>query len=150
GGHGGHGHEPQPEATHATPGDPHAVHDSPPLMLVPMMILAVGALFVGIIVEPFTHWFSHLIERTPFIGEIHEEKFNPLVPALGSLMALGGIFVAWWMYARQPGIAPRLATQFQGFYQASLNKFYFDELYDACVVKPLAGFAEFCRIIDQY
>ena len=44
----------------------------------------------------------------------------------------------------------QLTARMQGLYQLSLNKFYFDELYSAFVVKPLLGMAEFCRIIDLY
>ena len=65
-------------------------------------------------------------------------------------MALGGIFMAWWIYVKQPGLSARLATSMQGLYQLSLNKFYFDELYSFFLVQPLVGLAEFCRLIDLY
>ncbi len=39
----------------------HHAHESPPVMTLPLMVLAVGALFVGIVVEPFTHWFSDFL-----------------------------------------------------------------------------------------
>src|SRR3977135_2836976 len=54
------------------------------------------------------------------------------------------------MYARQVGVAGRLAARFQGLYQLSVHKFHLDELYDALFVKPLEGFAEFSRIFDLY
>src|SRR5882672_2220227 len=47
----------------------HHAHESPSIMTVPLMVLAVGALFVGAIAEPFTHWFSHFLEATPSLKE---------------------------------------------------------------------------------
>ena len=44
----------------------------------------------------------------------------------------------------------KVSPQLQALYQASLNKFEVDELYDSLIVRPLAGFAEFCRLFDQY
>ena len=41
----------------------HHAHESPPVMLVPLVILALGAVFAGIIVEPLTHWFSGLLNE---------------------------------------------------------------------------------------
>jgi proton-translocating NADH-quinone oxidoreductase chain L len=128
----------------------HHAHESPPVMTIPLVILAVGAVGVGIVVEPFTHWFSGFLMRTPFVGEAAEAGFNWGVMALSSIVALAGIAVAWWMYVRQPGSAGRLAGHIQALYQLSLNKFHLDELYDFFIVQPLAGFARFCRIIDLY
>ena len=65
-------------------------------------------------------------------------------------MALGGIFAAWWIYVRQPGLSVRLAGRVPALYQLSLNKFYFDELYSFFIVQPIIGLAEFCRVIDLY
>ena len=75
-------------------------------------------------------------------------KYIPL--ASGTLMALGGIFAAWWIYVRQPGLSVRLAARVPALYQLSLNKFYFDELYSFFIVQPIIGLAEFCRAIDLY
>jgi NADH-quinone oxidoreductase subunit L len=128
----------------------HHAHESPPVMTVPLMILAVGAVGIGIIIEPFTHWFSHLMTRTPLLGELHEHHMNLALMLGSSLFALGGIGVAWWMYVSQPGLPERWARGVVGLYQLSLNKFHFDELYDTLIVQSAVGFAAFCRMIDQY
>jgi NADH-quinone oxidoreductase subunit L len=133
----------------------HHAHESPSVMTVPLMILAVGAVGAGIIVEPFTHWFSSFLMRTPFLvrtgsPEPAEPGLNWAVMALSTVVALSGIAAAWWIYLRQPGLAGRIARHIEGLYQLSLNKFYLDELYDFFIVQPLAGFARFCRIIDLY
>ena len=54
------------------------------------------------------------------------------------------------MYVKQPALPGRLAQSAQALYQMSLNKFGFDELYDALILKPLGGVTLFCRIVDQY
>src|SRR5207248_9061397 len=134
----------------------HHAHESPPVMTVPLMILAAGALLVGFLnAEPFTHGLAHFLEEhTASLGGAEGEAVAAsakLVAMLGgTVFALGGILVAWWMYVREPGLATRLATSMQGFYQLSLNKFYFDEIYSYFIVQPLLGFAEFCRVFDLY
>jgi NADH-quinone oxidoreductase subunit L len=133
----------------------HHAHESPFVMTVPLMILAAGAVGAGIFVEPFTHWFSSFLMRTPFLvrtgsPEPVEPGFNWAVMALSTVVALSGIAAAWWIYLRRPGLAGRIARHIQALYQLSLNKFHLDELYGFFVVQPLAGFARFCRIIDLY
>ncbi|HEV3262677.1 MAG TPA: NADH-quinone oxidoreductase subunit L [Gemmataceae bacterium] len=130
-------------------------HESPPVMLVPLVVLAAGALLAGYInAEPLSHWLHDFLGRVPHIREVAAPqeglgtKF--LLMLVPSLFAIGGIAVAWWMYIRQPGLAGRLAVAVPRLYQLSLNKFYLDELYAALIVAPLAGFAQFCRIFDLY
>jgi NADH-quinone oxidoreductase subunit L len=128
----------------------HHAHESPPVMTVPLMILAAGAVAAGIVVEPFTHWFSHLLARTPYMGALPEHSASLLLMTGSVLIALLGIGVAAQMYVREPGLPARLAQSAQEVYQLSLNKFHLDELYSFFIVQPLAGFARFCRIFDQY
>jgi NADH-quinone oxidoreductase subunit L len=67
-----------------------------------------------------------------------------------TVFALAGIGVAWWMYVKEPGLAGRLASSARGLYQLSLSKFHVDDLYEALILAPLAGFTAFCRIFDLY
>jgi NADH-quinone oxidoreductase subunit L len=125
-------------------------HESPPVMLVPLMVLAVGAVAAGIIVEPFTHWFSGLVERTPYLETLPEHKTDLAVMAGGVLFAVAGVGVAFFMYVYRPGFPGELVRAMQRAYQWSLNKAYFDELYDFFIVQPLVGLSRFCRVFDQY
>ncbi len=131
------------------------VHESPPVMLIPLMVLAAGAVLVGFLnAEPLTHWFGDYLERAPFLESAHGEEVSVsarvAVMLSGTVFALGGMLVAWWMYVFKPELSARVTLAVQGMYQASLNKFYLDELYDFFIVQPLAGFAEFCRAFDLY
>jgi NADH-quinone oxidoreductase subunit L len=128
----------------------HHAHESPPVMTVPLMVLAVGALAVGGVLGPLTHWFGHFLSYLPDLEARAEHPESLGLMAISGFVAIGGIAVAWWMYLAEPGMAGRLARGLQGLYQLSLNKFHVDEVYDAFIVRPLAGFAEFCRLIDLY
>jgi NADH-quinone oxidoreductase subunit L len=137
----------------------HHAHESPPVMTVPLMILAVGAVFAGIFVEPFTHWFSGLLEtqwlqRTGPLRALlpteGEHATNWILVIGTSLFALGGVALAWWMYEKRPGTADNLAASMPEAYQLSRNRFYIDELYYAFIVRPLEVFAWMDAVFDQY
>jgi NADH-quinone oxidoreductase subunit L len=131
----------------------HHAHESPPVMAWPLRILAVGAVLVGFIhAEPLTNWLGHFLALSPGTehGEALPASSRYLVMIGGIAFALGGIALAWLVYLKQPGISTRLAVALEPLYQASLNKFYFDELYSYFIVQPLVGLAEFSRILDLY
>ena len=70
--------------------------------------------------------------------------------ASSSIIALGGIGLAWLMYAYQPGLAAKWASAVPSLYQLSLNKFYLDEIYAFFLVQPVLGLAAFGRAFDLY
>jgi NADH-quinone oxidoreductase subunit L len=133
--------------THA----PHATgehgYESPPVMTIPLMILAVFAVGVGAALG-LTHLFGHFVSHTPGLPPPEEEHLNFAMMAVSSVVALVGIYVAWLMYVRQPDLPGRMARAAQGFYQLSLNKFHIDELYESFILTPLAGFTAFTGIFD--
>ncbi len=130
----------------------HHAHESPAVMTVPLMILAVGAVGVGIVVEPFTGWLSRLLGEHWLGGELHAESIGAriLMWGVSSLIALGGIGLAYWMYVLRPGLPAQLARNLQALYQLSVNKFHLDELYAALVVQPLVGLADFFKVFDLH
>jgi NADH-quinone oxidoreductase subunit L len=128
----------------------HHAHESPPVMTVPLMILAVGAVFAGLIAGPILHLFSHFLGQTASLQIAGEESMHLGLMALSSVVALGGVAVAAWMYVSQPNMPAEIAQQIQVLYQMSLNKFHVDELYDFFVVQPMNWFASLCRVVDQY
>jgi proton-translocating NADH-quinone oxidoreductase chain L len=131
----------------------HHPHESPPIMAWPLRILAVGAIGVGIVLAP-THLFAGFLDSTwinkfdPILrGEHHA---NVLLMAVSSVIALAGMGVAYGMYVVQPTIADDLAKRIAVLYGLSRNKFYFDELYDLLIVKPMGIIAHICRLVDAY
>jgi NADH-quinone oxidoreductase subunit L len=135
------------------------VHESPPVMTVPLMLLAVGAVFAGFLNAELLpnswHWVGNFLERmsslphVPGEAEAHEVSGGILVMLAGTVFALGGIGVAAWMYVLRPGLAGWLSNAAQRLYQLSLNKFYLDEVDYLIVVRPLLGFAELFRVFDH-
>jgi NADH-quinone oxidoreductase subunit L len=136
----------------------HHAHESPPVMWVPLVILAAGALLVGYVnADPLANGLDAFLDRTPDISpevfrQIRYEHVT-MVPRLllwlaSITLAAAGIGGAWWVYVRQPGLASRLAADAPQAYQLSLNKFYVDELYDLFIVRPLRGLAAVSRAFD--
>jgi NADH-quinone oxidoreductase subunit L len=128
----------------------HHAHESPRVMTIPLIVLAIGAVAAGAFVGPLTHWFNHLLGHLPDLDPLVEQHENLLLLVISAIVALAGIGAAWLMYVAQPGLPARVVQRIQVAYQLSLNKFEVDELYNSLIVKPLLGFAEFCRLIDHY
>jgi NADH-quinone oxidoreductase subunit L len=134
-------------AAHA--GDGHGVaHESPRVMVVPLVILSFFAIFAGFALGP-TEALEHFLAGTAGFPE-GKAAGNLGLMIGSSLIGLAGIAVAYLTYVRQPELPTVLARRFQAFYQLSLNKFHFDELYLAFFVRPLEGLAQVCRAFDQW
>ncbi|MBT5940445.1 MAG: NADH-quinone oxidoreductase subunit L, partial [Rhodospirillaceae bacterium] len=119
------------------------VHESPKVMILPLVVLAIGALFVGILsVDYFVG--EHTVEfwkNSIFVLDTHKALENahhvPLwVKALPLVAGVGGISLAYLMYMFAPELPGALAAGFQRTYQFLLHKWYFDELYDKIFIKP--------------
>jgi NADH-quinone oxidoreductase subunit L len=120
----------------------HHAHESPARMTVPLMVLAVGAVAVGIAVEPFNHKFSHFLSDAPTLqqafvaSKAHElppHKFNWTLAGVGTAASLFGLSLALVMYRNGTEKLPPLV---EPVFAASRNKLYVDEIYGAAVVKP--------------
>jgi proton-translocating NADH-quinone oxidoreductase chain L len=128
-------------------------HESPRVMLIPLIILAAGALLAGFVnAEPFTDWFGRFLQQTwhlrPSTHAVEAGGERYIVILGGTAFALGGILVAAWMYLLRPGVAAAFSSRLQTLYQVFLNKFYLDEIYDFFLVRPVLAFARFCRGFD--
>jgi NADH-quinone oxidoreductase subunit L len=125
-GHGDHGH-----------GEP---HESPMLMLIPLIVLAFLSLvggFVGIH-NGFQHFldpvFGTELPRTVTEGSGNTEL---LLMGISVLFSFAGLVVAYILYVSKPYLPQRIATSLGSFYDAVLNKYYVDEIYAKVFVKPL-------------
>jgi len=136
-------------------------HESPWVMLVPLLLLAVGAVAAGLVFAPsFIGHHEHEFWRGAiFTGDhnhvLHEShevptwvKWSPLV------VTLIGAFVAFWLYVLKEGLAKRLADNKGPLWTFLYNKWFFDELYDLVFVKGAKGLGDLfwkigdVRIID--
>lgn len=108
-------------------GDRHP-HESPPVMTVPLMVLAALSLGGGYINVPT--WLHALFPA------MKEEEDIALV-AISVAAGLIGIGLAYFLYIARPGLADAIADRLNGLYRLVYNKYFVDEIYDAAVVRPL-------------
>ncbi|TJW46615.1 MAG: NADH-quinone oxidoreductase subunit L, partial [Mesorhizobium sp.] len=137
----------QPRASHEVM---HHVHESPPVMLVPLFILAAGALFAGVIFhgafigEGYAEFWKASLFTLPENRILHEIHELPLWVELAPFIAmLIGFAIAWQFYIRAPEMPRNLAAHHRGLYAFLLNKWYFDELYDFLFVRPAKRLGRF-------
>jgi len=131
---------------HGEPHDRHhwrEAHESPMVMLIPLGVLALGSIaagypffqiFAGHGVEGFFREALTFAKGNTVIEDMHTVPFS--IGILPTVMMAIGFVVAWHFYIRRPDIPVELARQHQVLYQFLLNKWYFDEIYDAIFVRP--------------
>jgi NADH-quinone oxidoreductase subunit L len=67
----------------------------------------------------------------------------------GGVISILGIGLAWWVYVRKPGTAARARERFAGLHRFLVNKWYFDELYEAMFVRPVSTVGGFSRRVIE-
>jgi NADH-quinone oxidoreductase subunit L len=118
-------------------------HESPLSMLVPLGVLAVGAVFAGLLfhggfIEAETgkaFWANSTLAFNEHL--MHAMHEVPMWVKLSSTVAmLTGLGLAYYMYQRSADAPQRLAAMFAPIYRLFLNKWYFDELYNLIFIRP--------------
>jgi NADH-quinone oxidoreductase subunit L len=154
------------------------IHESPKVMLVPLVILAILSVIGGWVGIPdslgggnhFDKFLAPVFHATtPALNAEHalaggqappeKQTAEPQTGRGTELMFTGisvaaaalGLLLAWLLYLRNPELPEKIAGALDGFYEAVLNKYYVDELYAALFVRPLVdGSARILwRGIDQ-
>jgi len=124
-------------------------HESPFPMLIPLILLSIGAVFAGFAFHRFfvdpaageIYWHGAVAFHAHLSEEVEE---LPLLVKLGATIAmLIGLASAWYAYIANPGLPATLAAQFSVLYDFLLHKWYFDELYDLIFVKPAFAIGRF-------
>jgi NADH-quinone oxidoreductase subunit L len=103
-------------------------HESPPVMIVPLAILALLSIGGGF-----------LFKIPEFLGTMFptlEVEEDIVLMAISTSAGVIGILLAYVMYVAKPGMADSFARSMGGLYKLVYNKYFVDELYDAAVVKP--------------
>ncbi|MGA7928778.1 MAG: NADH-quinone oxidoreductase subunit L [Candidatus Sulfotelmatobacter sp.] len=127
--HGSHSHD-----AHGH-GEP---HESPMVMLVPLMILALLSLVGGLlgIGDGFEHFLAPVFGSTVVV-ENAGHGTELLLMGVSVAVALLGWWLAYQLYYKRPELPQKIADALGGFYQAVVHKYYIDELYAVLFVKPL-------------
>ena len=134
---------------HGEPRDHHLfdhAHESPAVMTLPLVALAVGSAALGILVGfPPDQGFIH-----SFLGPVLVlEGGGEHAPEIGTLLALAavsvaagiiGILIGLSVYVRHRPDASAITRAFEPYYRVLVNKYYVDELYDHRIVDLLRGF----------
>jgi len=177
----GHGHDTDAQhaghagAVHAAQ-DAHAAgdhghgtpHESPWVMIVPLMILALLSLIGGWIGVPhslhgsdrFGTFLSPVVQPvTPVAtaeaasAPMEEESSSTelIFSAVSVTVAALGFILAWYLYYKRPDLPPKMAKDFGGLYTLVLNKYKIDELYGAVIIHPLISLSTnvFWKGIDK-
>jgi len=116
-------------------------HESPLNMLIPLIVLSVGAVFAGaVFAKPFigeggeAFWQGSLWFNREFMESV--EHIPAVAKWMPFIVMLVGLLVATWAYIWDKGLPSRVAGSARGLYAFLLNKWYFDELYDILFVRP--------------
>lgn len=132
------------------PGPEHVIAERAMPMKVAMGLLAVGATILGALQIPFvTEVISKFLEPTFAESKyIHTHPSDGLIwfgMILGTVVALTGIAIAYYVWVKKPGTSAALQARFSGLHRFLVNKWYFDELIDFLVVRPWAAMGTFFR-----
>jgi NADH-quinone oxidoreductase subunit L len=147
-GHDPHGHEAAPAHMATGTGGYHP-HESPWVMLVPLIVLSIGAVFAGLVFHDqfigseggIAFWQGSLAFDSHLMHAAHDVptwvKFSPFT------VMLTGLAIAWLAYMKYTDWPQRFVAQFGVLYNFLLNKWYFDELYNWLFVKPAFAIGRF-------
>jgi NADH-quinone oxidoreductase subunit L len=160
-----HGHGSHDDHGHHTP------HESPWLMLAPLVLLGVLSIIGGWvgIGNRFEHFLDPVIQKVsveqssalsaeatstpPAEGEAAGESkgLETTLMAVSVLIALAGLGLAWFLYVRRPELPAVIAASLGGLYRLVLNKYWIDELYTAVIIGPLVAFSRLVlwQSVDQ-
>jgi len=106
-------------------------HESSPVMLVPLAILALLSICGG--------FLFRIPEFLASVFQQPEVPENTVLMVISTLAGVTGIAVAWLMYIAKPGMADAFAGSVKGLYTLVYNKYFMDEIYAATVVNPVVN-----------
>jgi len=132
------------------PGPDHHIAEQAPSMRIAMGTLAVLAIIGGFLQIPkITHVIDHFLEPT-----FHDSRFYDRAPSdgllafglvLGAVVGLAGIAVAYYVWVKKPGTSTVVRRRLSALHRLFVNKWFFDELIDAVVVRPSRWFGSFAQ-----
>ncbi len=152
----GHGHGHEEDEPHEANPVSHA-HESEPIMSWPLIVLAVPAFLIGwpITLLPFFGYepvLEHMLAYSAPAGRVFElGSIKYWAMGASVLIAAAGIAGAAAYYAPRRFLNARtMADRFGGVYALLVHKWYFDELYQAMLVRPTLALARAVSEFDRY
>jgi NADH-quinone oxidoreductase subunit L len=116
----------------------HHLHESPALITIPLIILAILAVVGGVISIPGNSWLNHYLAPVMAAPAAHHELGSTEYMLMGIAIAGAfiGIGIAYFKYKSKQEVPPADA-EYAGVSKVLYNKFYVDEFYTAIIVKPI-------------
>jgi NADH-quinone oxidoreductase subunit L len=134
----------------------HHLHESPPVMTIPLMVLALLCVIGGWVQLP-EGWlwgdaFSRFLSGSAGVFKPAVAASELALSALSLAFALSGALIAYILYIRAPGLPTYIAWRIKALYQLLLDKYYIDQIYDIVVSRPLFFIAQYVlfRGVDYY
>ncbi len=134
-------------------------HESPPVMLIPLVLLSIGAIFAGYTFKELfighggiNFWHDSIFFLKPLSTDHPPLWFLFLTPTL----VISSIPISYYLFVKNKNLPQQIANVNKPLYQFLLNKWYFDELYDVLIVRPSKNFGLFLwkffdiRLIDGF
>ena len=125
------------------------IHESPKVMTIPLFVLALGAIFSGwlgyelFVGHDMSAFWGSSIFILPWNEAMEAAHHVPTwVKLLPIGLAFGGVLLAVLLYGIMPGMPAKIASAFRPVHLLFLNKWYFDEIYDAIFVRPAVRFGQ--------
>ena len=136
------------------PGPEHHIAERELPMKIAMSVLAFLALFGGLVQVPGVDAvIEHFLE-----GSFEDSALFAIVPSTadawiglgtGALISIAGIALAYYCYVLRPGVTVRWAQRFRPVHTFLINKWYFDELFDALVYRPVIATGRFANAVVE-
>jgi len=119
----------------------HHIHESPAVMTIPLIVLAVltvvAGLAVGIPSSQGTAFAHFLAPVLPLEESEHSAGVAFSLLVLSAVVAIAGVALAWMVYGRTPVRAASIGVARNPLHKILIDKYYVDEIYDALFVKPI-------------
>jgi NADH-quinone oxidoreductase subunit L len=117
----------------------------------PLALLSIvgGYLAVPGLSDVIENFLEPTFEDSRFHGTAPSDGDEYVGLAIGGVIAIAGIALAWWIYRRKPGTTARLVERFPRAHRFLGHKWYFDELYDAVFVRPMTTAGGFGRRVIE-
>ena len=119
----------------------HHIHESPAVMTVPLVVLAILTVVAGLAVgipssqgTAFAHFLSPVL---PLDEAEHSAGVAFSLLVLSALVAIAGVALAWMVYGRTPVRAASIGVARNPLHKLLIHKYYVDEIYDVLFVKPI-------------
>jgi NADH-quinone oxidoreductase subunit L len=130
------------------PEEAHHPHESPPVMTVPLYVLAGFSVLIGLLLGP-TGVYAHALGQSPVL-EHGDHPHSAMLMGLSCVIFASAFGLARWMYVVAPSVPVQLESTLRPLHRLSLGKFFLDELFTYLIVKPVKVVALLCTLFDKY